>query len=115
MDKSFRVLKPGGKLISISGPPDPAFADEIGAPWYVKSIMRVLSFGARRKAKRLNVTFSFLFMRADGAQLSEITALIDQGVIRPVMDRSFPFDETQDALDFVEKGRAKGKVVVNVR
>ena len=54
-------------------------------------------------------------MRADGAQLSEITALIDQGVIRPVMDRSFPFDETQDALDFVEKGRAKGKVVVNVR
>jgi NADPH:quinone reductase-like Zn-dependent oxidoreductase len=77
--------------------------------------MRVLSFGARRKAKRLNVTFSFLFMRADGAQLSEITALIDQGVIRPVMDRSFPFDETQDALDFVEKGRAKGKVVVNVR
>ena len=77
--------------------------------------MRVLSFGARRKAKRLNVTFSFLFMRADGAQLSEITALIDQGVIRPVVDRSFPFDETQDALDFVEKGRAKGKVVVNVR
>ena len=115
LDKSFRVLKPGGKLISISGPPDPTFADEIGAPWYVKSIMRVLSFGARRKAKRLNVTFSFLFLWADVAHLSEITALIDQGVIRPVMDRSFPFDETQEALDFVEKGRAKGKVVVNVR
>jgi NADPH:quinone reductase-like Zn-dependent oxidoreductase len=115
LDKSLRVLKPGGTLISISGPPDPAFAEEIGVPWFVKSIMRVLSFGARRKAKRLNVTFSFLFMRANGDQLSEITPLIDQGVIRPVMDKVFPFDKTQDALDFVEKGRAKGKVVVKVR
>jgi NADPH:quinone reductase-like Zn-dependent oxidoreductase len=114
LDKSLRVLKPGGKLISISGPPDPAFADEIGLPWYVKQIMRVLSFGARRKAKRLNVTFSFLFMRANGAQLSEITSLIDQGVIRPVVERVFPFESTQQALDFVEKGRAKGKVVVKV-
>ncbi len=108
-------MKPGGTLISISGPPDSAFANEIGVPWYVKPIMRVLSFGARRKAKRLNVIFSFLFMRANGTQLSEITSLIDQGVIRPVMDRVFPFDETQDALDYVEKGRAKGKVVVKVR
>ena len=81
----------------------------------MKPIMRVLSFGARRKAKRLNVTFSFLFMRANGDQLSEITSLIDQGVIRPVVERVFPFESTQDALDFVEKGRAKGKVVVNVR
>jgi NADPH:quinone reductase-like Zn-dependent oxidoreductase len=115
LDKSLRVLKPGGTLISISGPPDPAFAEEIGVAWYVKQIMRVLSFGARRKAKRLNVTFSFLFMRANGDQLSEITSLIDQGVIRPVVDRVLPFDETQEALDFVEKGRTKGKVVVNVR
>jgi NADPH:quinone reductase-like Zn-dependent oxidoreductase len=115
LDKSLRVLKPGGMLVSISGPPDPAFADEIGVPWYVKQIMRVLSFGARRKAKRLNVRFSFLFMRANGEQLSEITSLIDQGIIRPVVERAFPLESTQDALDFVEKGRAKGKVVVNLR
>jgi NADPH:quinone reductase-like Zn-dependent oxidoreductase len=115
LDKSLRVLKPGGTLISISGPPDPAFADEIGLPWYVKQIIRVLSFGARRKAKRLKVGFRFLFMRAEGAQLSEITSLIDRGVIRPVMDRVFPFDETKAAVDYVEAGRTKGKVVVKVR
>jgi alcohol dehydrogenase len=112
--KSLRVLKPGGTLISISGPPDPAFAKELGLPWYVKGIIRLLSFGARRKAKRLKVTFGFLFMRADGAQLREITSLIDRGVIRPVMDRVFPFDQTKDAVDYVEGGRAKGKVVVKV-
>ena len=115
LDKSLRVLKPGGTLISISGPPDPAFAKDLGLPWYVKGIIRLLSFGARRKAKRLKVTFAFLFMRADGAQLNQITSLIDRGVIRPVMDRVFPFDETKDALDYVEGGRAKGKVVVKVR
>ena len=115
LDKSLRVLKPGGTLISISGPPDPAFADEIGLPWYVKRIIRVLSFGARRKAQRLNVKFSFLFMRANGAQLSEITSLVDQGVIRTVVDRVYPLNETQAALDYVETGRAKGKVVVKVR
>jgi len=81
LDKSLRVLKPGGTLISISGPPDPALADQIGLPWYVKQIFRVLSFGTRRKAKRLKVDFRFLFMRASGAQLSRITSLVDQGVM----------------------------------
>ena len=52
LDKSLRVLRPGGRLISISGPPDPDFAKEIGAPWFVKLVMRLLSFGTRRKAKK---------------------------------------------------------------
>lgn len=112
--KSLSVLKPGGKLISISGPPDPAFGEAIGAPWFVKSIMRLLSFGIRRKAKRSNVSFSFLFMKADGNQLREITTLIDSGAIRPVMDRVFPFELTQEAMEYIETGRAKGKVVVKM-
>ncbi len=114
LDKSLRVLKPGGTLISISGPPDPAFADEIGVPWYVKSIMRLLSLGARRKARQRNVTFSFLFMRANGDQLSAITSLIDQGIIRSVVDKVFPFESTREALDYIERGRAKGKVVIDL-
>ena len=115
LEKSLRVLRPGGKLISISGPPDPDFGEEINSPWYVKLVMRVLSFGIRRKAKRRNVSFSFLFMRANGSQLREITALIDSGIIRPVVDRVFPFESTKEALAYVEKGRAKGKVVVKMR
>ena len=114
LEKSLRVLKPGGKLISISGPPDPAFGEEIGAPWFVKVIMRLLSFGISRKAKRNKVSFSFLFMKANGKQLREITALVDVGVIHPVVDRVFPFESTQEALDYVETGRAKGKVVIKV-
>ena len=114
LEKSLSVLKPGGKLISISGPPDPAFAEEIGTPWFVKQIMRLLSAGIRRKAKHHKVSFSFLFMKANGSQLREITTLIDSGAIRPVVDRVFPFASTPEAMNYVETGRAKGKVVVKM-
>jgi NADPH:quinone reductase-like Zn-dependent oxidoreductase len=114
LEKSFRVLKPGGRLISISGPPDPNFARDMGASWMLKVAMRVLSYRVRAKAKRRQVDYSFLFMRANGDQLTKITALIESGIIRPVMDRVFPFDSTDEALAYVEAGRARGKVVVQV-
>lgn len=115
LEKSLRVLKPGGTLVSISGPPDPAFAAGIGAPWFVKLVVRLLSAGVRKKASRRGLNYSFLFMRASGQQLREIGSLIDAGAIRPVVDRVFPFESTNEALAYVETGRAKGKVVVKVR
>ncbi|TWC66579.1 NADP-dependent oxidoreductase [Herbaspirillum sp. SJZ099] len=115
MEKSMRILKKGGTLVSISGPPDSDFAKEIGASWLVASIMRILSFGAKRKARQCNVNFSFLFMRANGEQLKRIASLVDSGAIRPVVDKVFAFDAANDALDYVEAGRAKGKVVIKVK
>jgi NADPH:quinone reductase-like Zn-dependent oxidoreductase len=115
LKKSLQVLKPGGQLISISGPPDAAFARSIGASWVLRVIMGFLSYGIRAKAKRRQVHYSFLFMRASGDQLSEITSLIDDGIIRPVVDRVFPFTSTKEAMAYVEAGRAKGKVVVSLR
>jgi alcohol dehydrogenase len=111
---SMGVLKRGGRLISISGPPDPAFAAEIGAPWFVRPVVHALSSPTRCRAKRRGADYSFLFMRADGAQLAEITTLIDDGTIRPVLDKTFPFAATRDALASVEAGRTKGKVVVTM-
>jgi NADPH:quinone reductase-like Zn-dependent oxidoreductase len=115
LEKSLRVLKPGGKLISISGPPDPEFARENGSGWLLRQVMGLLSFGIRRKSKRLGVSYSFLFMKPSGDQLGQIAALIEAGAIRPVIDRVFPFDKTNEALAYVETGRAKGKVVIAVK
>jgi alcohol dehydrogenase len=115
LEKSLHVLKPGGTLISISGPPDPAFAKKVGAPWFVSLIVRLLSSGVRKKATRRDLKYSFLFMRANGHQLREITRLIEAGTIHPVMDRVFPFESTNEALAYVEAGRAKGKVVVKIK
>jgi NADPH:quinone reductase-like Zn-dependent oxidoreductase len=114
LEKSLQILKPGGTVITVAGPPDPAFAHEFGANWFLVQAMRALSFSIRRKAKRRSLTYSFLFMTANGAQLREIGALVDDGVIRPVIDRVFPFEDTLDALAYVESGRSKGKVVVTV-
>jgi len=115
LEKSLRVLRPGGLLISISGPPDPEFARKLGLNLFLKLVTLMLSRGARKKARSLGVRFSFLFMRAQGQQLSEITSLIESGVIRPVVDKVFPFEKTGDALTYVETGRAKGKVVIAVK
>ena len=78
-------------------------------------VMRLLSSGIRRKARKQNVRYSFLFMRANGAQLQEITTLIEAGEISPVLDRTFAFESTGEALNYVEQGRAKGKVIVRIK
>ncbi len=115
LEKSLKILKPGGKVISISGPPDPAFAKEIGLSWMLKVILSLLSYSVRNKAKHHRVSYSFLFMKANGNQLSRIASLIDSGIICPVIDKVFPFEATNEALTYVETGRAKGKVVVKLK
>jgi alcohol dehydrogenase len=115
LEKSVGILKPGGQLISISGPPDAAFARTVGASWVLKTLIRISSYGIRAKARHRQARYSFLFMRASGEQLARITALIDEGAIRPVVDRVFPFGSTKEAMAYVEAGRARGKVVVSMR
>lgn len=115
LEKSLKVLKPGGQLISISGPPTAQFAREQGLSWPLQQVMRLLSFSIRRKARQRDVSYAFVFMRANGAQLQHITALIEAGIIKPVIDRNFPFESTAEALQYVEQGRAQGKVVVTMK
>jgi NADPH:quinone reductase-like Zn-dependent oxidoreductase len=112
--KSLRVLKPGGIAIGIAGPPDPDFARQLGRSFPLLPVMALLSFKTRRAARRLGVRYSFLFMRASGAQLSEITKLIDAGALRPVVERAYAFAEAPKALAHVEGGRTKGKVVITI-
>ncbi len=115
LGKSLRVLKGGAKLISISGPPDPAFGRNIAAPAFVRLVMRLLSSGIRRRARSRGIDYSFVFMKADGGQLREITRLIEAGAIRPVVDKVFAFESTNEALAYAEAGHAKGKVVIKIR
>jgi len=76
--------------------------------------MRLVSFGIRKKTKHHGVSYSFVFMRANGEQLSKITSLVESGSIRPVVDRVFPFEATREAWAYLETGRAKGKVVIQM-
>ncbi|MDO3647839.1 NADP-dependent oxidoreductase [Nocardia mangyaensis] len=114
LEKSLRVLRPGGTAIGIAGPPDPEFARELGANLVLRLAITALSSGIRRQSKRLGVNYEFLFMRADGAQLRHITALVDDGALRPVVGRVFDFDQTAQALRSLEDRGTRGKSVIRM-
>jgi NADPH:quinone reductase-like Zn-dependent oxidoreductase len=114
LEKSLRVLKPGGKAIGIAGPPDPNFAREIGLNPLLRLAITGLSSKIRTQAKKLGVNYEFLFMRASGDQLRQITALVDQGVLRPVVGKVFDFAQIPQAMESLVKGGIRGKSVVTV-
>jgi NADPH:quinone reductase-like Zn-dependent oxidoreductase len=114
LEKSLTVLKPGGQAIGVTGPPDPGFAKQLGAPKFMGVVMGLLSRKVRTQARKLGVSYSFLFMQANGGQLRELASLYDAGHLRPLIDKTFPFDQTLEALAYVEQGRANGKVVITL-
>lgn len=109
--KSLTVLARGGIAISVVGPPDPAFARQIGQP-LLAPVMYLMSRKIRVQAKKLGARYSFFFMRADGSQLAHLASLYDQQILHPVLDRTFPFEETPEAMAYVERGKANGKIVI---
>src|SRR3954453_2792020 len=114
LERSLTVLKPGGQAIGVAGPPDPGFAKQLGAPKFMGVVMGLLSRKVRKQAQKLGVSYSFLWMQASGAQLRELASLYDAGQLRPLIDTTFPFDQTLEALAYVEQGRANGKVVITL-
>src|SRR4051794_2892907 len=64
-EKSLHVVRPGGKVIGIAGPPDPDFAKEAGLNPLLRVAMTALSYRVRKQAKRRNAAYSFLLMRPD--------------------------------------------------
>jgi NADPH:quinone reductase-like Zn-dependent oxidoreductase len=114
LEKSLRILKPGGKAIGISGPPDPMFARKAGLSPVLRLAIAGLSSKIRKQAKKLGVSYEFLFMRASGDQLRQITALVDDGVLRPIVGKVFDFAQTPQALQSLAKGGIRGKAVVTV-
>lgn len=115
IEKSVGILKPGGKIVSLIGPLDAAFANARRLNFVLKFVFGLMSRKIRRLAAKKDATYSFLFVRADGAQLREIGELFESGRIRPVIDKVFAFDHAKEALEYLAQGRAKGKVVVEVK
>jgi NADPH:quinone reductase-like Zn-dependent oxidoreductase len=115
LEKALRILKTGGTLVSLVGPPDVAFARKGGMNFVMKLIFGALSRKITRLSQRRGITYSFLFGRPDGGQLAEIGALLEAERIRPVIDRTFPFEQAKEALAYLEQGRARGKVVVTLQ
>ncbi|HEP0986746.1 TPA: NADP-dependent oxidoreductase [Enterobacter ludwigii] len=114
IEKSTQILKPGGKIVSLIGPLDTAFARERHLNVFLRFVLGLMSRKIMRLSKKRGLTYSFLFVRPDGSQLSQIAELMDAQRIKPVIDNVFPFAETGDAFAYLARGHAKGKVVVKI-
>lgn len=115
LQKSLKILKPNSTIVSLIGPPDAAFARARRMNFFMVGLFGMLSRKIIRLAKKRYTSYSFLFVHPNGRQLAEISELLVAGKIRPVVDKVFRFEQTTDALAYLEQGRAKGKVVVQVR
>ncbi|WP_202741979.1 NADP-dependent oxidoreductase [Acinetobacter calcoaceticus] len=114
LEKSLNVVKRGGRIISISGPPDQAFAEAVNPNRFLKCVIPLLSWSIRHKAKKRGITYSFLFMQPNGQQLSKITELVEAGKIKPIVDQTYDFAQIKEAFQYVNTGRSKGKVVLKI-
>lgn len=115
IEKSVGILKPGGKIVSLIGPLDKAFAKARRMNFFLTFVFGMMSRKIMRLAKKKNISYSFLFVRPDGAQLNEIGNLLKTERIKPVIDKVFPFEHAKQALEYLAQGRAKGKVVVKIK
>jgi NADPH:quinone reductase-like Zn-dependent oxidoreductase len=115
IEKSIGILKAGSKIVSIVGPLDAAFARARRLNFVLAFVFGLMSRKIMRLARKRQVDYSFLFVRPDGDQLAEIGELLKTQRIRPVIDKVFPFEQAKDALAYLAQGRAKGKVVVQMR
>lgn len=114
IEKSLGILKAGSKIVSIVGPLDVALARSKGLNFVFRFVFGLMSRKIMRLAKKRDITYSFLFVHPDGAQLTAIGKLLEAEHIKPVIDKVFPFDEAKAALEYLAQGRAKGKVVITM-
>ncbi|OME77144.1 NADPH:quinone reductase [Paenibacillus sp. FSL A5-0031] len=115
LEKSFQVLKPNGKIVSVSGLPNSRFGKEAKLGWLKTAVLSIVSRKITALEKKSGTKYHFLFMKPSGAQLKIIKKFIEEGHIIPVIDKVFDFKDTGLAFQYLESGRAKGKVVVKIK
>ena len=112
---AFKVVKRGGAVISLSGPPDRDFARREGKGLVVSAAVWLMNRKVYAASEKAGASYCWFFTEPSGDQLREIAGLVDGGAIKPVIDREFAFEQLPDALTYLEAGRARGKVVLKVK
>lgn len=111
---SFKVVKPGGKVVSLMGPPSPEFAEQMGVGPIVKFVIWMMGREVRKLAKARPAQYFYYFTESNGAQLEHIAKVVEAGKVRPVIDSVYPLEKAVDALEHAHEGHTKGKVVIQV-
>lgn len=115
LEKSFDIIKSGGNIVSVSGMPNARFGKEFGSGFFKTLLFSLASKKLTALEKKHSAQYSFLFMKPSGDQLRIIANYIESGKIKPIIDRVFPFEDAQKAMEYSESGRAKGKIIVKIK
>jgi alcohol dehydrogenase len=109
---SFKILKKGGRVISIAGDVDNITTKQLGLNRIIRFLLRLKAKRVTNAASKIGARYRFLLMSPNGDQLKKLVKLYESGLIKPVIDKAYKFDESIQALEYLSKGRAKGKVIV---
>ncbi|WP_409347143.1 NADP-dependent oxidoreductase [Paenibacillus sp. MBLB4367] len=115
LEKAFKIVKPGGHIVSVSGPPNARFGEAERLGFIKTNIFRLIARKITKLEKKYNVKYNFLFMKPSGRQLKILSKWIESEKIKPVIDRIFPFEDAQKAMEYSESGRAKGKLILKIK
>ena len=105
---AFQLIKRGGKVVSIMGP-----LDKEGAELFQMKDYKMPQ-ELRDLIKSKDATYKYIWMHPDGEELGQVKTLVEEGKIKPVIDKIYPFSQTAEALIHLSSGRAKGKIVVKI-
>jgi NADPH:quinone reductase-like Zn-dependent oxidoreductase len=110
LDKMFKIVKPGAKIVSVAGVPEPQTALlDLGGRRTLAALFWVISCGVRQRARRASVGYRYLFMHPSGSDLAQLADLIEQGRLRAVIDKTYRFAEIAEALAYVEAVAPRGR------
>jgi alcohol dehydrogenase len=115
LDQMIAIMRPGARIVSVAALPEPQTAiKDLDGRRLLAAAFWFISYGIRARARRAGVGYRYLFMHPSGSDLAELSRMIEQGQLKVIVDKVFPFAEIGEALAYVESGHAKGKVVVKM-
>lgn len=114
LEAAFKIIKPGGKVVSIAGLPNYRFGKEYGVPLWKQFAFKMVTRNLTKLEKQTQASYTFLFMKPSGTQLDVLRHLIEAEIIKPVIDRIVPLSEVEEALSYSQSGRATGKIILQM-
>ena len=112
--QAFVQIKTGGVVISVAGPPDNEMRQKFGSNFIVRFFMWMMARKVYAAAQAKNARYYRYLTESNGEQLGQISALVEQGKIKAIIDQVFPFEQGIKAFEYLAAGRAKGKVIIKI-
>lgn len=114
LEKEFKILKPGGILVSLKGLPNEEFAKRMGLSTVKKLLFKFAGRKFDKLASKKNQKYYFLFVESNGKQLEQVSRIFEEKNIKPSIDTIFEFHDVNKSMDKVDKGGSKGKTLIKI-